>query len=298
MNTGVLGSALKQALDSKKDFSDFVWKGEKIKEGTKYVQQSEQIVDMSPERLQECWNHCQRMLYNDEPKHLGRYNVLDEVTSQINKCNVELFLRYLENAYMRREHYIPTPRYKMMLAIRSFMQNSEKEAEEQNITLNWKDISITHLSGEEFPTEFRDISIYDALDGCIDYLGVFDKQHLTMTFITKMGLWLSKAEEKELERYSTIEKLRIIKERLHIPDKLNLRFSETGLTYHEMRAMLVLPKKQKYSDMTTEQLVTLRNKVLIRLHKEIDTHIFSWKRLKKQIEIIAKYKGVTLNTND
>lgn len=292
-----LGKALKQALDEK-NFSEFIWKGEKSKEGTKYVQQSERIIDMSEERLQECWNHCQRMLYNDDPKNLGRYNVLEEVLSEINKCNVELFLRYLENSYMRREHYIPTPRYKMMLAIRSFMQNSEKEAEERGITLNWKDISVSHLSGEEIPTEFTDISIYDALDGCIDYLGVFSKQHLTMTFITKMGLWLSKAEEKELERYSTVEKLKTIKEKLHIPEKLNLRFSETGLTYHEMRAMLILPKKQKYSDMTTEQLVTLRNKVLIRLHKEIDVHIRSWKRLKKQIELVAKYKGFKLKLND
>ena len=62
-----------------------------------------------------------------------------------------------------------------------------------------------------------------------------------------------------------------------------------------MRAMLTLPKKQKYSDMTTEQLTTLRNKVLLRLSREIDGHIFSWKRLQRQIELIAKNKGVNLH---
>jgi len=47
--------------------------------------------------------------------------------------------------------------------------------------------------------------------------------------------------------------------------------------------------------MTTEQLLTLRNKVLPRLLKEIDSHIFSWKRLMKQIEIIARVKNIDLN---
>jgi hypothetical protein len=133
------------------------------------------------------------------------------------------------------------------------------------------------------------------MDGCIDYLGAFSKQHLTMTFITKMGLWFTKAEENELKGTSNTERLKIAKERLRLPDKLNLRFSEKGLSYHEMRAMLVLPKKQKYSDMTTEQLVTLRNKVLLRFQREVDGHIYSWKRLQKQIELVAKSKGINLN---
>ena len=59
--------------------------------------------------------------------------------------------------------------------------------------------------------------------------------------------------------------------------------------------MLVLPKKQKYADMTTEQLTTLRNKVLLRFQREVDGHIYSWKRLQKQIELVAKSKGINLN---
>jgi hypothetical protein len=47
--------------------------------------------------------------------------------------------------------------------------------------------------------------------------------------------------------------------------------------------------------MTTEQLVTLRNKVLLRFQREVDGHIYSWRKLQKQIEIIAKNKGVDLN---
>ncbi len=296
-----LGDALKKALDekalnAKNDYSNFIWKGQKRKEGDKYIQDSEKFIDMTPERLKECYNHCERMLYSTDPKNLGRYNVLEEVTEQINRCNVELFLRYCENSYLRREGFTATPRFKMMLSLRQFIRNSEAEAEEKGITLDWKNISLTHTTNE-LPAEFNDISIADALEGCIDNLEAFNKQHLTMTFITKMGLWFTKAEENELKGYgnSNADRLRMAKERLHLPSKLVLRFSEKGLSFHEMRAILILPKKQKYTDMTTEQLLTLRNKILPRLLKEIDSHIFNWKRLQKQIEIVAKSAGIDLN---
>ena len=294
--TTVLGDALNKALETKKnDYSSFIWKGEKKRDAKEYSQDEEKIIDMTPERLKECYNHCKKMLHNDDPKHLGRYNVLEEVSEQINKCNVELFLRYLENSYLRRENYIPTPRFKMMLAIRDFISNSEQEAEKEGVELNWNEISINNLNGGDFPAEFLSVNISDALDGCIDNLGTFNKQRLTMTFITKMGLWFTKSEENELKGASNIERLRIAKDKLHLPDKLNLRISEKGLSYHEMRSMLILPKKQKYSDMTTEQLVTLRNKVLLRYQREVDSHIYSWKKLQKQLELVARHKGINLN---
>lgn len=296
MNNNVLGDALQKAFDAKRnDYSSFVWKGEKKKVGDKYVQNAEKISEMTPERLKECWKHCEKMLKSDDPRHLGRYNVLDEINDNINRCNVELFLRYLENSYMKREHYVPTPRFKLMIAVKEFILNSEREAESKGMTLDWKKISINYLNGEEFPPEFQSINIADVLDGCIDKLGAFNKQHLTMTFITKMGLWFNKAEENEFKGISNSDRLKIVKDKLHLPTKLILKFNEKGLSYHEMRAMLTLPKKQKYSDMTTEQLLTLRNKVLLRLSREIDGHIFSWRRLQKQIELVAKSKGIDLN---
>ena len=286
----VLGDALKRAMDAKRnDYSNFVWKGEKKKEGDKYVQDVEKIVDMTPERLKDCWKHCEKMLRNDDPRHLGRYNVLEEVMEQINKCNVELLLRFMENSYQKDERRGAIRRFSLMMSLRSLMDKNPE------IT-DWSTISISKIS-ENLPAEFNDINVADVLEGCIDALGAFDKQHLTMTFITKMGLWFTKSEEGELKgaTNSNTERLKIAKERLHLPTKLILRFSEKGLSYHEMRAMLTLPKKQKYSDMTTEQLVTLRNKVLLRLSKEIDSHIFNWNRLRRQIEIVARSKGIDLN---
>lgn len=285
-----LGAALQKALDSKKnDYSNFIWKGCKKKEGKKYVQESEKIIDMTPERLKECWNHCEKMLRNNDPKHLGRYNVLEEITSQINKCNTELLLRYFENTYQRRENGGSTKRFSLMVSLRELMNNNPEISD-------WSIVPISHIS-ENLPDEFKNVSIADVLSGCTDNLGVLSKQHLTMAFITKMGLWFTKAEENELKSStnSNVERLKIAKEKLHLPNELILRFSEKGLSYHEMRAMLTLPKKQKYSDMTTEQLVTLRNKVLLRLYMEVDNHIWNWNRLKKQIGLVAKSKNIDLN---
>jgi hypothetical protein len=283
-----IGDALQKALDNKKnDYSNFIWKGEKKKEGKKFVQESERMIDMSPERLKECWQRCEIMLHNDDPKHLGRYNVLNEVLSQINKCNVELLLRYFENTYQPRENTVATKRSSLMVSIRQLMSNNPE-------IQDWTGISISKI-GENIPDEFKDININDVLDGCIDNLGSFQKQHLTMTFITKTGLWFTKAEEAEFKCANNIERLKLAKERLHLPAELVLRLNEKGLSFKEMRAILTLPKKQKYSDMTTDQLVTLRNKVLLRLSREIDSHIYSWKRLQKQIELVAKSKGINLN---
>ena len=287
MNT-VVGDALQKALDAKKnDYSNYIWKGEKKKVGDKYVQQSEKISEMSPERLKECWNHCEKMLRNDDPKHLGRYNVLEQVMSEISKCNTELLLRYFENTYQRRENTPATKRFSLMVSLRQLMNNNPE-------IHDWDKVPIMSIS-ENLPDEFKDISIAEVLEGCTDQLGALNKQHLTMTFITKMGLWFTKAEENEIKASSNSERLKLAKEKLHLPTKLILRLSEKGLSYHEMRAMLTLPKKQQYSSMTTEQLVTLRNKVLLRLSREIDGHIFSWQRLQKQIETVAKNKNVDLH---
>ena len=56
MKKNVLGNALQKALAE-----EFVWKGEKRKEGDKFVQDSVRFVDMTNEELQKCYNHCNKM---------------------------------------------------------------------------------------------------------------------------------------------------------------------------------------------------------------------------------------------
>lgn len=284
----VLGEVLQKALDMKKNnFSNFIWKGEKRKEKDKFVQDTERMDEMTPERLRECYTKCEKMLYNEDLENPGRHVVLEKVSSQIKKCNVELLLRYFENAYLHNNRPA-VRRNSLWISLRQLMANNPEIDD-------WDKVPITIVSSE-LPSEFQEPEIYinDIIEGCLDRLGAFDKRHLTMTFITKMGLWFTKQEENELKGASNTDRLKSAKERLRLPDRLNLRISEKGLSFHEMRAILVLPKKQKYSDMTTEQLVTLRDKVLPRFQREVDGHIFSWKRLKKQIELVAKSKNISL----
>lgn len=157
-----LGDALQKALYIK-DMNNFVWKGEKVKEGDKYVQKTERISDMTPERLKECWIHCEKMLRNEDPKHLGRYNVLEEINSQIAKCNTELFLRYFEGTYLRRENFETTKRFTLMISLRQLMSNNSEISD-------WSKVSIKEIT-ENLPEEFKDVNVADVLDGCIDRLG-------------------------------------------------------------------------------------------------------------------------------
>lgn len=280
MKKNVLGNALQKALAE-----EFVWKGEKRKEGDKFVQDSVRFVDMTNEELQKCYNHCNKMLYNEDPKNPGRYKVLVEVKDQIDKCNRELMLRYFENSYMRNNRQ-ETRREDLYLILRE-LKNNNPQIED------WSNLPLSKFTSN-LPSEFNKVSVDDTVDACLDYLGSLDKSHLTMTFIAKMGLWFTKAEEIELKAGSNLERLKLAKEKLHLPQRLNLRFSDKGLSYHEMKAMLSLPKRQRYKDMTNEQLSVLRNKILPRYQKEIDTHIYNWNTLKKQIEIVAKQREFTL----
>ena len=286
----VLGDALSKALD----YSSFKWKGPKVKVKDSYTQEVVRLIDATPAQLISYYQHCNKMLYNEDEKNPGRYNVFEEVKDQIRKCNIELLIRYFANVYQASNRH-PIQRHELVPLLFA-LQHNNKQIED------WNKIKMYQISALEsyipggIPDEFSDISVTELMNGCTDSLGAFNKTHITMTFIVKMGLWFTKAEESELkgENNSNIERLRVAKERLRIPNKINLKFSENGLSFHEMRAMLMLPKKQRYSDMTTEQLITLRNKILVRYLKEINNHIYSWNQLKKQIELVAKSKGVKL----
>jgi len=287
MNT--LQDALQEALDKKKcDYSKFVWKGKKeFGKDKQNLQSSKLMIDMTEEELKACYAQCNSMLNSTNIKNLGRYNVQKEIIEQITKCNVELLLRWLENSYRRNETRKPITRYTLNMTLRAWMNNNSHVS-------NWNEITIDNVANN-LPEEFRSVSISDVLDGCMDTLGAFNKQHLTLTFLINMGIWFTKSEKNELEGDSNNDRLKITKERLHLPSKPSLRFSDKGLSFHELRAMLTLPKRQKYSDMTTVQLEVLKNKVLPRFQREVDGHIYNWNRLKKQIELVAKSKGFNLN---
>ena len=90
------------------------------------------------------------------------------------------------------------------------------------------------------------------------------------------------------------DRIEVIKERHNLRPNVNLRPNFKGLTYTELRAMLNL-KTKKYSDLSTDQLLVLRDKVLFRFEEEIDFHISQWEERIRQLEEVAQAKfGVSL----
>lgn len=288
---GVLGDKLASALEVKtNDINSFIWKGPKKENRT---QDEIKLVDATPDQLKEFYEHCKSMLYSTDKVNPGRYTLKDIVRDQINKCNTELYLRYLENKYLSSTERKSYPRYLLMKDLKTFLDaNIEAIPRDQ-----WKIAKVSEAM-DNIPEEFRDVTIENVLDGCLDTLGTFDKRHLSLNFLTKLGVWFTPAELKDLTVKDEVtgknkDRIKVITERLRLNPNTQIKVSSKGLSYAELRSMLTL-KVKKYSDLTTEQLLTLRNKVLFRFENEIDYHISQWEERIKQLEIVANSKGFSL----
>lgn len=284
----MLKEKLTEALEAKSnDITNFVWKFAKNQDGT---QESIRLVDATPEQLNEFYNHCQSMLYSTDKKNPGRYPLLNIIKEQRNKCNVELYLRKLnEGAYSNGKAY---PRSMYFESISHYMHLNRSKFP----TSELKNIPISTITGG-LPLEFGKLSIADVRDGCLYGLGYFNTKHLTFSFIINLGLNLTPDERKEfMEKDENGNKrsiIEVIKERLKLKSYINLYIKPSGLSYKELRAMLMLRSKN-YDQLTTDQLVTLVNKVLFRLEQEVNQHIDSWEDRMHQIELVAQSKGIEL----
>ena len=58
--------------------------------------------------------------------------------------------------------------------------------------------------------------------------------------------------------------------------------------------MINLKISKKYSELTTIQLETLKNKLLFILEEQVLFHIMQWQTLMGQIEEVCEYKGFKL----
>lgn len=286
----VLREKLMEAIEAKNnDINTFVWKFPRKSDGT---QEEIHLVDTTPEQLKTFYKHCLSMLYSNDKLNPGRHVLLDIIEEQRRKCNVELFLRKLEAGSICADGK-PYPRHLYIQDLRAYM-NSHKEDFPSN---ELKTISIASCASS-LPREFERISIEEVLDGGLDQLGYFDNKHITFSFILNMGVYLTPAEMKEFDEKdkdgNTRSKLEVIKERLNIKSSVRLTVKPTGLNFNELRAMVNL-KPKKYSELTTDQLVVLRNKVLFRLENEVLFHIEQWDDRIRQLKLVAESKGISLD---
>lgn len=288
MNT--LKEKLTEAINAKNnDVKSFVWKLARKSDGT---QEEIRLIDATPEQLQQFYNHCHSMLYSTDKLNPGRYVLLDIIKEQREKCNVELFLRKLKDgAFTNGESY---PRHLYCQDVLNCIRMNKEHFPQSEL----KNISITAITGG-VPKEFSRLSIDSVISGCLDTLGNFDNKHITFSFILNLGVYLTPDEMKEFNEKdkdgNTRSKLEVIKERLNIKPSVRLIVKPTGLNYTELRAMLNLRPK-KYSDLTTDQLITLRNKVLFRLEQEVNFHIEQWEERIRQIQLTAQSRGIILES--
>lgn len=289
-------SQLASALEEKKnDINNFIWKGARKEVNGVKVQEEIKLMDASNEQLKQFYNHCKTMLYNTDKNNPGRYVVKDLIYKQRIACNAELMMRYLENQYLPNTNRVKYPRFQYLQDLRVILNNN-REVFPMSM---WSKETIDKFTGG-LPEEFHNLSVETVLDACLDQLGVFDKKHLTLTFITKLGIWLTAAERREFnkekdENGKQKNYLDIIRERNDINNNLTLTLnSDSGLTYEEFRSMIQLRTK-KYSELTTNQLLILRNKILFKLEDEVDKHISQWETLMNQIKQVAEVKGYELD---
>ena len=122
-----------------------------------------------------------------------------------------------------------------------------------------------------------------------------------MTFILKQGLWFTQSELKDLternEDGSIRDRAEVVRERLGLKSKVDIRITPKGLNYTQLRAMIMLRSK-KYSELTTDQLKTLTNVILFSLIEEARFHADQWEERIAQIEIICREKGINMTDWD
>lgn len=281
--------AEEQRIAELNDPTKFVWKGPKKNVNGELVQEETKLIEATSEQLNKYYDHCVSMLTSTDKNNPGRMVLLDIIKDQRERCNTELFMRYVEGSYRPDDNRKKYPRFEYLKSIRAYMDaNSEwfpKDKLDQILV-----VSVTSV-----PEEFKNLTLDLVQQGCLyTPLGIFSKKHITLNFITKLGLWLEESEKKDFaEEIKTTGKNRIdlVKERCNLKPTTNIKISSRGLlNFKEFKAMISL-KTKRYTELTTDQLIVLRDKVLFALESEVQYHIGQWQDMIRKIKTVADING-------
>lgn len=279
----VLGDKLQAAMSKKaSDITTYVWKGPKVNE----EQQEILMIDASFDQLKQWYRHCQQMLYNEDSKNPGRVTLLEIVQDQINRCRAELLVRWL----MSEKQYSNT---RCLEDLRKLISNNKDTLTPEAI----KSFPISKVM-DGLPIDYQQVPVKLVMDACLDLLGIFDNSHITLNFILKMGLWFTSREmqkdlyRKDPETGKARNRLDVVKEELRISLRPNqyLRICDTGLSYTEFKAIYML-QRDKYSNLTSEQLKLLSNKILYRFQIQCEEQAKQWLTKIDEINKVAADKG-------
>lgn len=273
------GNTLEKALENKdNNINYFVWKNHNGSET--------RLMDMNPERLQEAYDHTISMLYNNNNYTPGKEVVRKNLQKVWEACNAEIFKRFLL--------YETDGMFKTNKDLLDYTLNAKQSYN----TTNEDSVTII-MSG--VPVIYENISIGNLLDACFDKLGVFNKKLIPDNFIVSQGIWLTNAEKAELTEYKSDGTMRkwldVIKERLFLKN-IRLRIDPKGFSYSEFRSLIHMDRFAKISELPTDTLKLLRDKVLLLLDNNLVYSINTWNTIKKQIEQVAEYKDIVLISKD
>lgn len=279
---------LNEALENKKnDVNSFVWKGPKHYLNGKRVQDEFRLMDATEEQLRQCLAHCNSMLYSKSKEDPGRYELINIIRDQQNRCTAELYMRYL-----RKNGIMPIEFRKTLVDYLN-----REDVKEQIPRSAYKTTPINLII--DLPDEFRMLSIDIILDACLTSLGVFQRKHITNNFLIKLGLWFTKEEIKEYlskkdANGQPMDRLEQVKYNLNLRSDVKLHTDYNGgLSYLEFRAMHNL-KNDRYENISETALNTLKNKVLPRLEDEARNQATLWEQKIKEIKQVCELKGITL----
>lgn len=283
----ILGDKLREALNDKaNDVNSYVWKGPKVNG----VQEEIKLVDADYDQLKRFYNHCEQMLYNSDTKNPGRLTLLDIVSDQIQRCRAELLIRWLR----AEKQYTNT---RCLEDLRITIKNNKEILTNETI----KVYPVGNILNG-IPVEFREVPVSLVMDACLDSLGLFDNSHLTLNFIVKMGLWFTQQEmQKDLYRKDpvtgkAVNRLLVVSKELRLNPSISLKICDTGLSYAEFRSMCRL-KRDKYANLTSDQLRLLSSKVLYRFQNQCESQAKQWKDKMEEIKKVAELKGWDITRN-
>lgn len=267
----------KEAFEKKKnDVRNYIWKGPKTKNSEgKFVQETKRLVDCSIDELKKYYNYCEEMLYNTNSKNPGRKTLLGIIHDQINRCNTELFLRW-------QSKNLGVSRFQFF--------NNNKELYKKGVTVQFV--------VKDCPGDFAEIPLALALDGCLDTLGVFNRKHLTTTFLLQIGVWPTDEERAEFEKNKLPLSSENILKYLEIDNSKHIykiRLNSRGIASLKRMKSVTSLKLKKYSEMSNLQLETLRDKVLLRLENKVQFHIKQWEERQDQIKRVLEHKGYSID---
>lgn len=266
--------------------SEYIWKGPKV-DG---VQSEVRLVDCDLEELQKYYNHCQQMLYNENPKVPGRLVLVKMVADQIQHCRAELLVRWLraEKQYTYQNCYED---------IRALIAKN-KESLTQEVVEQYP---ISNLMSE-IPDEYKRVPIGLVLKASMYSLGVLDTSHITLNFLVKLGIYLTQQEmqvdlfERDPETGKARNRMELIKQREGLNPAIRLECVPTGLSYAEFHQMCRL-HKDKYEKFTTAQLKILSDKVLYKFQLRCEEQAKQWQQKAAEIIEVAESKGWHIDTS-